>query len=348
VHRDVKPGNLLVQEDGTVVLVDFGVARSAAITAITAADAVPGTVLYMAPEQVSGKPVSPATDVYALGAVAYQCLSGMPPFNGEAPMQIAVKHLNDEVPPLPADLPEPVRVLVGRALAKDPAQRYPSAAAFAAATRAAAAAVGGHVPPATGAAAAGAAAAAAAAAADGPAASDGATVVDLPVAGNGARGPVRSAPVPVPVHDERPASDRPSSRRRFAALAGAAAILVVGVVLATVLALTLGDDGEPGGPGGPTEGTSVPASTGVTQPGTGRTGGTGGTNGTGPTAGGTTAPGQAPNPTQPGPTTTQEPGPTATQEPQPTPTGGGGTNGTGGTGGGDDGGGGGSGAPATG
>jgi len=73
VHRDVKPGNLLVQDDGTVVLVDFGVARSAAVTAITAADAVPGTVLYMAPEQVSGKPVSPATDIYALGAVAYHC-----------------------------------------------------------------------------------------------------------------------------------------------------------------------------------------------------------------------------------------------------------------------------------
>src|SRR5690349_13137817 len=146
VHRDVKPGNLLVQSDGTVVLVDFGVARSADITAITAANAVPGTVLYMAPEQVSGKPVSPATDIYALGAVAYQCLSGVPPFNGEAPMEIALRHLNDEVPPLPDDLPEPVRELVMRSLAKEPMQRYPSAAAVAAAARAAATAVGGHVP----------------------------------------------------------------------------------------------------------------------------------------------------------------------------------------------------------
>ena len=120
VHRDVKPGNLLVQDDGTVVLVDFGVARSTAVTAITAANAVPGTVLYMAPEQVSGKPVSPATDIYALGAVAYQCLSGQPPFNGEAPMEIALRHLNDEVPPLPDDIPAPVRELVMCALAKDP------------------------------------------------------------------------------------------------------------------------------------------------------------------------------------------------------------------------------------
>ncbi|GAA0902924.1 hypothetical protein GCM10009557_78890 [Virgisporangium ochraceum] len=123
VHRDVKPGNLLVQADGTVVLVDFGVARSADITAITAANAVPGTVLYMAPEQVSGKPVAPTTDIYALGAVGYQCLAGVPPFNGEAPMEIALRHLNDEVPPLPDDTPEPVRTLVMRSLEKDPADR---------------------------------------------------------------------------------------------------------------------------------------------------------------------------------------------------------------------------------
>ena len=331
VHRDVKPGNLLVHEDGTVVLVDFGVARSAAITSITAADAVPGTVLYMAPEQVSGKPVSPATDVYALGAVAYQCLSGAPPFSGEAPMEIALRHLNDEPPPLPTDLPEPVRVLVGRAMAKDPAERYPSAAALAAAARAAAAAVGGHVPPATGAAAAGIAAAGATTVAGLPA-TDGGTVVDLPAVGNGAR-PVGSAPVPP---TSRTTGGRfrtaTSSRKRIAALAGAAAILVVGAILAVVLALNLGDDGEPGGPTQPGEARRfrrrpAPPSPGPAAPARPRAA--------------RRRPARHRRRPSPGRRRRRSPSRPTTQEPEPTPTGGG--TGTAGTGGGD--GGGASGAP---
>jgi serine/threonine protein kinase len=141
VHRDIKPGNLLVRPDGTVVLVDFGVARSTEGTAITSADAVPGTVLYMAPEQVSGDPVSAATDVYALGAVAYHCLAGEPPFSGDAALEVALRHLHDDYPPLPADVPEPVRALVDRALAKNPADRFPTAGALAEAARAAVPAV---------------------------------------------------------------------------------------------------------------------------------------------------------------------------------------------------------------
>ncbi|WP_431879877.1 protein kinase domain-containing protein [Micromonospora marina] len=137
VHRDVKPSNLLVQDDGTVVLVDFGVARSTNVTSITSTNAVPGTALYMAPEQAAGRPVSGATDVYALGAVAYCCLTGSPPFTGDNPLQVAVRHLDDEPPELPAEIPAPVRELVSRALAKDPADRYPSAAAMADAARAA-------------------------------------------------------------------------------------------------------------------------------------------------------------------------------------------------------------------
>ncbi|MEE6259716.1 serine/threonine-protein kinase [Plantactinospora sonchi] len=138
VHRDVKPSNLLVQADGTVRLLDFGVARSVEITSITSSNAVPGTALYMAPEQAAGRPVSAATDIYALGAVAYQCVAGDPPFTGDTPLQVAVKHLHDEPAPLPDDVPEPVTALIGRALSKDPADRYPSAAAFARAARAAA------------------------------------------------------------------------------------------------------------------------------------------------------------------------------------------------------------------
>ncbi|MGB2567315.1 serine/threonine-protein kinase [Micromonospora citrea] len=136
VHRDVKPSNLLVQEDGTVVLVDFGVARSTNVTSITSANAVPGTALYMAPEQASGRPVSAATDIYALGAVAYCCLTGGPPFTGDNPLQVAVRHLDDEPPALPEDIPAPVRGLVTRALAKDPADRFATGAEMAAAARA--------------------------------------------------------------------------------------------------------------------------------------------------------------------------------------------------------------------
>ncbi|WP_405096201.1 protein kinase domain-containing protein [Micromonospora sp. NBC_01412] len=136
VHRDVKPSNLLVQDDGTVVLVDFGVARSANVTSITSANAVPGTALYMAPEQAAGRPVSGATDIYALGAVAYCCLTGGPPFTGDNPLQVAVRHLDDEPPELPQEIPASVRQLVGRALAKDPAERFATGAAMAEAARA--------------------------------------------------------------------------------------------------------------------------------------------------------------------------------------------------------------------
>ncbi|MFY1622905.1 protein kinase domain-containing protein [Micromonospora sp. WMMD723] len=138
VHRDVKPSNLLVQEDGTVVLVDFGVARSTNVTSITSTNAVPGTALYMAPEQASGRPVSAATDIYALGAVAYCCLTGQPPFTGDNPLQVAVRHLDDEPPELPADIPVAVRALVARALEKDPADRFATGAEMATAARAAA------------------------------------------------------------------------------------------------------------------------------------------------------------------------------------------------------------------
>jgi serine/threonine-protein kinase len=137
VHRDVKPANLLIQPNGRVMLVDFGVARSLSATAATTAHAVIGTALYMAPEQAANRGVSSATDVYALGAVAYHCLTGEPPFTGDSALQIAVRHLTDEAPALSGDFPEPARALVSRALAKDPADRYPSAAAFAAAARAA-------------------------------------------------------------------------------------------------------------------------------------------------------------------------------------------------------------------
>jgi serine/threonine-protein kinase len=136
VHRDVKPGNLIIKPDGTVVLVDFGVARTAesASAALTGAKEVVGTALYIAPEQVSKDArTGPLADVYALGVVAYHCLAGHPPFMADNPLAVAMQHLQDEAPPLPEDVPEPVRALVARAMQKDPADRFESAAAMAAA-----------------------------------------------------------------------------------------------------------------------------------------------------------------------------------------------------------------------
>jgi eukaryotic-like serine/threonine-protein kinase len=137
VHRDVKPSNLLRRPDGSVVLVDFGIARSTTATAagLTTTNAVIGTAMYMAPEQASSKPVSAATDIYALGCVAYHCLAGQPPFTGNSPLEIAVRHVTDEPPELPAEVPAPARELVRRALAKEPGDRFPDAAAMAAAAR---------------------------------------------------------------------------------------------------------------------------------------------------------------------------------------------------------------------
>ncbi|MFG1710628.1 protein kinase [Nonomuraea sp. M3C6] len=136
VHRDVKPGNLLVQRDGTLVLTDFGIARSDLANRLTDAGMVLGTAAYCAPEQAEGAPVTPAVDIYALGVVAYECLVGQRPFNGDSAVTIALKHIREAPPPLPAEIPPPVRTLVEIALAKDPTRRYPTAKAMSEAAKA--------------------------------------------------------------------------------------------------------------------------------------------------------------------------------------------------------------------
>jgi hypothetical protein len=137
VHRDVKPGNLLIEPDGTVVLVDFGVARSAHSGTVTGAGEVVGTALYIAPEQVAQHVAGPPADVYALGALAYHCLAGHPPFQGKNPIAIALQHLEDEAPELPGDVPPVVRDIVRTALSKNPGDRFASAGVMAEAARAA-------------------------------------------------------------------------------------------------------------------------------------------------------------------------------------------------------------------
>ncbi|WP_230686658.1 serine/threonine-protein kinase [Catellatospora vulcania] len=131
VHRDVKPGNLLVRLDGAIVLTDFGIARTPDRTSLTTPGGILGTPSYLAPEQVLGRPAEPRSDVYALGVVAYECLTGHRPFTGDNPFAVAIQRVGQPPPPLDADVPAPVAALVERALAVDPEQRWPSAAALA-------------------------------------------------------------------------------------------------------------------------------------------------------------------------------------------------------------------------
>ncbi|WP_218004486.1 serine/threonine-protein kinase, partial [Microtetraspora niveoalba] len=123
IHRDIKPGNLLVTEVGTVKVTDFGIARALEAAPVTQSGIVLGTAQYVSPEQASGERLTPATDVYSLGVVAYECLAGRPPFDGETQVAIALHHLYDAPPPLPASVPPRVRELVLAMLAKDPDAR---------------------------------------------------------------------------------------------------------------------------------------------------------------------------------------------------------------------------------
>ena len=129
VHRDIKPGNLLITADGTTKITDFGIAKArASLDAnLTATGIVMGTALYVSPEQATGATVTGASDIYSLGVVAFECLAGQPPFIAEQPLAIAIMHKHDPVPPLPADVPRPVADLVFAMLAKDPADRPDSA-----------------------------------------------------------------------------------------------------------------------------------------------------------------------------------------------------------------------------
>ena len=128
VHRDIKPGNLLITPECRVKITDFGIARIADQVPLTATGQVMGTVQYLSPEQASGHAASPTTDIYSLGIVAYEALAGQRPFTGESQVAIAMAQINETPPELPVTIAEPVRNLVYACIAKNPADRPASAA----------------------------------------------------------------------------------------------------------------------------------------------------------------------------------------------------------------------------
>lgn len=124
VHRDVKPGNILIRIDGKVKLTDFGIAKAADAVPVTRSGMVMGTAHYIAPEQASGAEAGPAGDVYSLGIVGYECLAGHRPFRAESAVAVAMMQVREPPPPLPATVPDHVRALIDGILVKDPARRY--------------------------------------------------------------------------------------------------------------------------------------------------------------------------------------------------------------------------------
>ncbi|KRE76781.1 protein kinase domain-containing protein [Arthrobacter sp. Soil762] len=123
VHRDIKPGNLLITPDGRVKVTDFGIARLADQVPLTQTGQVMGTAQYLAPEQATGQTATGASDIYSLGVIGYECLTGHRPFSGESQIAIALAQVNDAPPPLPETLPKPVRALLMSMLSKDPKNR---------------------------------------------------------------------------------------------------------------------------------------------------------------------------------------------------------------------------------
>jgi serine/threonine-protein kinase len=133
VHRDVSPGNILVRPDGRVKLTDFGIARVATGSTITATGLVVGTPAYMSPEQVRGNPVDGRSDLYSAGCCLYAMLTGHPPFGEDGAVETAHRHLGESPPPPSAvrpDLPPPLEHVVLTALAKDPRHRHQDAGAM--------------------------------------------------------------------------------------------------------------------------------------------------------------------------------------------------------------------------
>ena len=127
IHRDVKPANAIVGPGDSVKVTDFGIARAADDSKLTQTGSILGTAHYISPEQAEGKPMSPRSDIYSLGIVMYETLTGALPFTGDSLMAVAMRHLNDDVPPpsaINASVPPELDDIVARATNKDPNDRY--------------------------------------------------------------------------------------------------------------------------------------------------------------------------------------------------------------------------------
>lgn len=124
VHRDIKPGNMLVTANGILKITDFGIAKAAAAVPLTRTGMVVGTAQYVSPEQAQGLTVTPASDVYSLGVVGYEMMSGRRPFTGDSSVSVAIAHINEAPPQMSTGISAQARELIGIALRKDPARRY--------------------------------------------------------------------------------------------------------------------------------------------------------------------------------------------------------------------------------
>jgi len=139
IHRDLKPANVMLNRQGEPILMDFGVAKMLGESHFTATGTVIGTALYMSPEQARGERPDARTDIYSLGVMLFEMITGQPPFEGDSAVAVLMKHVNEPVPDarqLNADIPDELVVVIERALAKNPADRYQTAAQMAAALRA--------------------------------------------------------------------------------------------------------------------------------------------------------------------------------------------------------------------
>ncbi|MEU5156832.1 protein kinase [Glycomyces sp. NPDC021274] len=230
VHRDIKPGNILIDADGRVKVVDFGISLFANRSRLTPSDQVLGTAPYVSPEQLRDKGVTGASDLYSLGAVAYECLTGTPPFDAADPAAVIHGHLYSEPPALPADVPAEVAGIVSRSLSKSPEDRWESGDVLAAAARAAT--TGEHpaaTPPVYG-------SSPAVSPVDGGAAQ--ARTAGVPLPASQAFAPPVTPPAQ-PAVVEPPAED-PRKRRRMV-LIGAAAVLALTVIAVVALNPFSGD-----------------------------------------------------------------------------------------------------------
>jgi serine/threonine protein kinase len=133
VHRDIKPGNILIDRDGGAFVSDFGLAKDSQASNLTRPGQALGSLDYMAPEQIRGEDVSPATDIYALGCVFLECLLGTPPFGGRPSMRVLFAHLQEPPPDVTESRPDvsaATAKAITRAMEKEPEDRPASASGY--------------------------------------------------------------------------------------------------------------------------------------------------------------------------------------------------------------------------